>query len=149
MGTEMELAFEQVAGDLLQDRRTLQMKKYIQHGHVTTYDHCESVARLGFEMGRKLHLHPSERELVRGAMLHDYFLYDWHHYDGHLHGYSHPGTAAVNAERDFHITEKEKNIIANHMWPLTLFHVPTCREAWIVCVADKVCSLRETLFERG
>ena len=30
------------------------------------------------------------------------------------------------------------------MWPLTISAVPMCREAWIVTMADKWCSLMET-----
>ena len=38
----------------------------------------------------------------------------------------------------------EKDIIKKHMWPLTIVP-PVCREAWIVTMADKYCSLMETL----
>ena len=34
------------------------------------------------------------------------------------------------------------------MWPLTLLTPPRCREAAVVCVADKMSSATETLFER-
>jgi uncharacterized protein len=35
------------------------------------------------------------------------------------------------------------------MWPLTFRHVPTCREAVIVCLADKYCAVVESMFQRS
>ncbi len=49
----------------------------------------------------------------------------------------------------FGITKKEQNIIASHMWPLTFRHIPTCREAVIVCLADKYCAVVESMFRRS
>ncbi len=49
-----------------------------------------------------------------------------------------------NAIRDYELTELEKDIIKKHMWPLTVVP-PGCREAWIVTMADKWCSLLETI----
>ena len=34
------------------------------------------------------------------------------------------------------------------MWPLTFRHLPTCREAIIVCFADKYCAVLESMFQR-
>ena len=84
-----------------------------------------------------------------GPVLHDYFLYDWHVKDKthRLHGFFHPGTALANAQKEYVLSKREKNIILRHMWPLTPCP-PACREAWIVTAADKYCSLRETLFLR-
>ncbi len=127
------------------------MKAFKQHGRITTYDHCERVARTSFWLNRRLHLRSDEQALVRGAMLHDLFLYDWHAEDGgthKLHGFTHPNTALNNARKHFTLGKKEENIIASHMWPLTLRRIPTCREAVIVCVADKICSTQETLMMR-
>lgn len=45
---------------------------------------------------------------------------------------------------DYHLTPREENIIARHMFPLVPLP-PTCREAWLVCAADKYCALLETL----
>lgn len=125
-----------------------QMRGYIQHGRVTTYAHVERVARTSWRWARALHLNVNERELVRGALLHDYYLYDWHHTDNKCHAVNHPVIAARNAERDFAITPKERNIIEAHMWPLPPTRVPCSREAWLVCGADKWCSLVETLCKR-
>ena len=52
-------------------------------------------------------------------------------------------TALRNADRDFDLTDTERDIIKKHMFPLTVIP-PTCREGWIVCLADKYCSLYET-----
>lgn len=87
--------------------------------------------------------------LLRGALLHDYFLYDWHDPDPshRLHGFRHPFFALARAEEDFELTPRERNIIVRHMFPLVPVP-PTCREAWIVCLADKWCALCETVAGR-
>jgi len=97
---------------------------------------------LALKMNAPVDIH----SLIRGALLHDYFLYDWHQKDPshRLHGFRHPKTALGNAQRDYYLNWKEKNIIARHMFPLIPVP-PQCREAWIVCLADKWCALGETM----
>lgn len=123
------------------------MKRYIQHGRISTYDHVLSVVRLSYYLNRHFHLGARDAELVRGAFLHDFYLYDWHEggYPGRLHGLHHPAIALENAMRLYPLTDVEQNIIESHMWPLTLRKIPRCRAAWIVCVADKICSAYETV----
>ncbi len=134
---------------LKDDRRVGQMKKYIQHGSVNTYEHVIHVTQMSLKLNQKLHVHADEKQLIKGAMLHDYYLYDWHHNDKEgLHGFRHPERALQEAERDFHLTDAERNMIRSHMWPLTLFHVPNNRAAWILCLADKIVSTKETVLER-
>ena len=90
--------------------------------------------------------------LLQGAMLHDYFLYDWHenhHDENGWHGFSHAETALRNAREDFDIDPQVAHIIHSHMWPLNITRIPRTREAWIVCIADKWVSGRETLFHRS
>lgn len=140
--------FHRLLHKLTADPRTHRMKSFIHHGRITTYDHCMSVARMSFALGRLLHICIHEEDLVRGAFLHDYFLYDWHNYKGPLHGIHHADTALKNAIRDFSLNKREQNIIKSHMWPLTLRSLPASREALIVCLVDKIVSTKETLFER-
>ena len=121
-------------------------------GDVSVYDHVVSVAEQSCRMANalaRLGLRVDRDSLVRGALLHDYFLYDWHDPDPshRLHGFRHPFFALANAERDFDLTPRERNVIVRHMFPLVPVP-PTCREAWIVCVADKACALRETIAPR-
>lgn len=123
------------------------MKQYMQHGHTTTYEHCMNVVRFSYWLNRRFHLKANERALLIGAFLHDFYLYDWHEKsDWHrLHGFYHPFRACRNAKRRFGIGALEEDIIENHMWPLTLRHMPKSREAAIVCLADKYCSFMETV----
>lgn len=136
---------EELLREVALDPLAMRMKQYIQHGHVTTYDHCLSVARMSIRIAEGMHVRVDRKELIWGAFLHDYYLYDWHVHGDHLHGYHHPEIAARNAGEDFRINEKEQSIIRSHMWPLTLFHAPSSREAFIVCLADKICSTKETI----
>ena len=120
-------------------------RRCIQHGKVSVYAHCVSVADTACVLAETLHLRVNERALIRGALLHDYFLYDWHDKANghHWHGFTHPGTALHNASEDWKLTPVEREIIKKHMFPLTPIP-PTCREAWLVCLADKICAAKET-----
>lgn len=134
--------------DILESVNFQLTREHIQHGTVTVHAHCINVAKHSLVLADKLKIRVRHRELIRGALLHDYFLYDWHDKDHinpfKLHGFFHPGRALKNATRDFELTEREKDIIRKHMWPMTIIP-PKCREAWIVTAADKWVSLLETL----
>ena len=143
-------------GDILKSEKFNQSKNYIQHGKKSVFHHSVDVAKMSLKISRMLPFHFKERDLVRGALLHDYFLYDWHHKSvkvrkpsdiKKLHGFTHPMTAMRNADRDFGLSACEKEIISKHMWPLTS-SMPKNREAWVVTLADKICSTKETLKRR-
>lgn len=128
-------------------------KNYLMHRGVSTYEHCVSVAYVALMRARKSS-HPEkidERSLVRGALLHDFFLYDWHtHVSWHrLHGYRHPRFAYNNACFYLHskLNRKERDIIIHHMFPLTIIP-PLSKEAWIVTFADKTCADFEHRYQK-
>ena len=140
-----------ILSDIESSSVVLKMKQYTQHGRVSTYEHCENVARLSYDINRRFSLHADLRVLLVGAMLHDFYLYDWHSEDGgshRLHGFTHPEKARENAVKYFNIDEKTGRVIYCHMWPFTPERIPPSKEAWIVCIADKCMSLYETLFRR-
>ncbi len=143
-----ENELKEYAEDILNSENFLMTKQHIQHGTMSVHDHCISVAKMCLKLNDKFHISKNRRELVRGALLHDYFLYDWHIGDYRkpykLHGVFHPGRALRNAQKEYELTKREEDIIKKHMWPLTIVP-PACREAWIVTVADKYCSILETL----
>ena len=136
------------APDILQSPNFRKTREHIQHGDVTVNAHVMNVARYSVELSDRLHIPCNRKELIRGALLHDYFLYDWHkpHKTNpfKLHGFFHPGISLKNASAEYELTKREKDIIKKHMWPLTVVP-PLYREAWIVTAADKYCSLMETV----
>lgn len=143
---------DRAARQLAQAGRLDLTREFIQHGDVTVYAHVTSVARASLSFAERLDrvgVSVDRASLLRGALLHDYFLYDWHDPDPshRLHGFRHPFFALARAEEDFELTPRERNIIARHMFPLVPVP-PTCREAWIVCMADKWCALCETVAGR-
>lgn len=145
---QLRKQIREAGADILDSPNFQLTRQHIQHGTVTVNAHCISVAKHSLMLADKLKVSYHRRELIRGALLHDYFLYDWHDKDHvnplKLHGFFHPGRALENATRDFQLTEREKDIIRKHMWPMTIIP-PMCREAWIVTAADKWVSLMETL----
>lgn len=145
---EIQNELNRYAWDILHSDNFDSSKDNMQHGTISVKEHSLQVARLSVAFSELLGIEHSRRDLVRGALLHDYFLYDWHKVDQEnphrLHGFHHPARALQNAEREYDLTDRQREIIIKHMWPLTI-KPPMCREAWVVTVADKYCSFLETV----
>jgi len=130
--------------DLLNHQLVQSMENYSHHAQVSCLEHSLTVAYYSFLWSKKFGL--NYRQAARGALLHDFFLYDWHYtkLEQGLHGFEHPHIALKNAKKHFQLTQREQDMIVKHMWPLTL-KLPKYRESWIVTIADKYCSLMETI----
>lgn len=127
-----------------------QMKEYRQHKGTVTLDHCIDVASESYNLNKKFHLNCDVRVLVKGALLHDFNLYDQNLVTSHSwHLVHHPQIAMNNAIKYFDVDKKTQQVIRDHMWPVTFWHIPHSREAWVVCVADKICFASELYFKRG
>ena len=135
--------YVQCVRDLTDTEIVRSMKDYIQHGTCTVFAHSVYVSYLSFTICKKKGL--DYKSAARGALLHDFFLYDWHTNDPNrgLHGIAHPGIALKNATAHFDLNELEREIIGKHMWPLTIIP-PKHRESFIVLAVDKYCALKET-----
>lgn len=139
--------------------RFLEEKKYIHHHTTTVYIHSVSVAKTSLYIAKVLHLYINTDSLIKGALLHDYFLYDWHITDLKtlkqksktnlcpLHGFIHPRISLSQAEQDYSLNNIEKDIILHHMFPLTIIP-PKTKEGWIVSFADKIVAFQETIINR-
>lgn len=136
-------------GDILKSPGMQIAKENMQHGSVSVFEHSVCVALVCLGLVHRLHLKVNQRALVRGALLHDYFLYDWHTPDPahRLHGFRHAGTALRNADRDFELNDTERDMIKKHMFPLNPTP-PRFKETAVLCLADKYCALRETVLQR-
>ena len=142
-----EEIFFKTLTEVIRHPKVRQMKKYRQHGNSTTFDHSLNVAVISFRIAKMFGIKISEEELARGAMLHDFFLYDIQNdnVSAFEHGFGHANKAVKNADKYFNLTGKEKDIIYSHMWPLNITHVPRCKESIIVSIADKCSALDERL----
>lgn len=143
--TEVVALVERNGRLILQSAGMEQEKGYIQHRAVSCYLHSFFVAYMSVWLAKRFRIRVHLRSLVRGALLHDYFLYDWHIKDPNrkAHGFSHAAAALQNAERDFALNAVERDVIARHMFPLNLTP-PRYRESILVCIADKICAVYET-----
>ena len=138
---------EETAHDILHAEKMQLTRQHIQHGSISVYEHCVAVTVKCLSLADTLHVKTDRRSLIRGALLHDYFLYDWH--DGGRrhppHGFTHAKTALANASRDYRLNDIERDMIYCHMFPLNITRIPTCRESVILCIADKIVGTKETL----
>jgi uncharacterized protein len=139
--------FEEILFSTVMNSRLNETIAHIQHGNTSVYEHSVSVAYNCYRLALFFRLPVNKKALIRGALLHDYFLYDWHvgNNSNELHGFHHPKLALKNAEEDFELSEVEKDIILKHMFPLTAVP-PKYLEAILVCLVDKMCSIYEIFY---
>ena len=130
--------------DLLRDSTVRQLGEFTHHKGTTRLQHCLNVSYYNYLLCRKLHL--DARSAARAGILHDLFLYDRKEHEpvdgegGHCSG--HPKVAFFNASELFPLNDKEGDMIANHMWPLSR-HMPHSHEGWAIQLVDKVCAVSE------
>lgn len=133
---------------LTQETKILTLDEYKQHGNTTCFMHSVAVAYYSIRLVEWLNIKCDMESLIVGALLHDYFLYDWHipNKTHRLHGFTHPQKALYNARRDWKLNCIEEDIIKKHMFPLTLVP-PIYKESLIVCMIDKYCAILEVIMK--
>lgn len=142
---ENEKEFHSLLREICKNSRMMESCKYVQHGDTSVFRHSVSVAYVSYYLALKMKAPVDTRTLIRGALLHDYFLYDWHEKDAShkWHGFHHAKWALKNAMEDFALNEVERDMIRRHMFPLNPIP-PKYVEGWLLCCADKICSSAET-----
>lgn len=144
---EFNIFFNHIALPILRTNKVCKTKEYIQHGNTSCYSHSAAVAYYSFMLVNMFKIKCNKESLIKGALLHDYFLYDWHEKNAShkLHGFKHPKIALANASIDFELDHIEKDIIFKHMFPLTPIP-PRYKESAIICLIDKICSFAEVFY---
>lgn len=136
------IEFINIVADITAVPEYLELRKQKQHHATSRYQHCLNVAWYSYLLAKKAHL--DYVSCARGAMLHDFYLYDWHKgtpMPGR-HCAVHPKVALMNAEKYFDLNETEKDCILHHMWPNGTSR-PKTKEGLIITVADKYCAALE------
>lgn len=140
-----EAQFTGLVADILANEKFLKLREF-RHHNGSIFDHARAVAYLTYRYCRKRNL--DYRSATRAALLHDFFLYDWRtgydkegvYHKGHI--YLHPKMALRNSEEQFVLNDMERDIILNHMWPLSP-SLPRYKETFVVSFIDKFISTRE------
>lgn len=136
--------FKEIIKDITENSSVVSLKEHVQHMKGSRYKHCYEVAYYTYVITKKLGL--DYISATRGAMLHDFYFYDWRNkgVEGQkrFHAYRHPRIALNNATENFELNDLEKDIILKHMWPLTI-RLPRFSESYIVTFVDKYCAMRE------
>lgn len=138
----MDRLFLKTAKPILELPEVATLSQYNHHKGKTRLDHVKEVAFLSFLWAERFSL--DGRAIIRGALLHDLFHYDWLYEGPRLHGFRHPDIALKNACKITCLSKKEKDIIKKHMWPLTVVP-PRYMESLIVSLVDTFCSTRDYL----
>jgi uncharacterized membrane protein/HD superfamily phosphodiesterase len=137
--------FYDITKDIYMHDEFIKLKLH-QHHNSSIYDHVMDVSYFSYRACKFLKL--DYRSAARGALLHDFFLYDWRNHDvpdlpaKKFHGIEHPKIALANAKKHFILNDIEKDIVRKHMWPLTLVP-PKYKESFIVSFADKYLASKE------
>jgi len=141
----VESEFYQIIKDIYEHEEFLKLKEHYHHNS-SIYEHVMDVSYFSYRACKFLKL--DYQSAARGALLHDFFLYDWRNHDvpdlpeDKFHGIEHPKIALINAEQHFTLNDIEKDIVKKHMWPLTLVP-PKYKESFIVSFADKYLASKE------
>ena len=135
--------FQEIIKDIIENKEFQKTKNCKVHGNTTIFAHCYTVSYLCYLSCKRKKL--DYKSAARGALLHDFYLYDWREKDSHVrpHAFTHPMTAYLNAKKQFDLNWMEKDMILTHMFPVTLFTIPLCREGWILTLIDKSCATME------
>jgi len=119
-----------------------------RHHDRTALTHSLAVSTRAWALARRLGLDAAS--VARGALLHDFFLYDWRDGRNPHHPTGHARVALDNARARFSLNPVEEDIIVAHMWPIGKpFY--SYRESALVSLVDKLVSTKEVtvLFARG
>ena len=125
--------------DLLANKAVQSMSNY-HHHNGSTLEHALTISQASWYLAGAFGL--DKDACARGALLHDFFLYDWRDEKHPHHATMHAGIALKNAHRYFNLDEMEKDIILTHMWPLSDSFFKY-RESVLVSLVDKIGSTRD------
>jgi uncharacterized protein len=146
----MKTEFYYLIKDIISTDEYQSMKNIKHHKYTNAYMHSIRVAYLCYLHYLK---HPDKCDLntlLRGALLHDYYLYDWHDKGNPKlrHCFVHPRRSYKNAIRDYkNINKKEKDMILHHMWPVTIIP-PHTRYGWLIVRMDKKAAAHDYAIKR-
>ncbi len=136
------------------------MRTHFHHDNISTYLHVLQVAWLAYQ--NAINKNANYYDVVIGALLHDFYLYDWHKQEQrkpglfNMHLFDHPNIALENSRKYFknYLNPIIENSILSHSWHMYIIkkifhpfsfklknHYPQYKESWIVSYSDMKSSM--------
>ena len=141
----MEEEFLAMIEPIVSTKEYRRLKQHRHHIRSNVYDHSVRLAYLCYRHCKRHNCSAAPEEIVRGALLHDFFLYELHGdtRPPRFHGYRHPRHALNNAQARFGaLSRGERDMILRHMFPVTPIP-PKTRAGWLICFYDKVAAFKD------
>ena len=137
--------YELIIKDIENSKEFQKTKEIVHHG-MNRYEHSKRVSYYSYKIAKRLGL--SYEEVARAGLLHDFFLVN--NKEISLKEkmntlVNHPKYALAYSEKFFNLTDKEKDIILTHMFPVAPTRVPKYVESWLVDIVDDVVAVFEEI----
>ncbi len=137
--TEKE-EFNVLIKDIIENSSFRELDSEMHHG-ISRFQHSYRVAWGVYKLTKKLHF--QYQEATRAALLHDfYFNYQLEENGDVKNLVEHPSMAVLNASKYYDLSERQKNMIESHMFPLCKV-MPKYKESFCITLVDKLVAIYE------
>jgi len=141
---EKDLDYKYLVNDIMNNEDFSKLSNIPHHGE-TRLDHSIKVSYISYKISKFLKL--DYRQTARAGLLHDFYFDRTVHHKRikekvKLYTTGHPCDALENANNNFILSDKERDIIKTHMFPLD-FRIPKYLEGWVVNLVDTGISFYE------
>ncbi|MBQ2639415.1 MAG: HD domain-containing protein [Bacilli bacterium] len=139
---DIDKEFEGIIKPIIDNKEFRKLKSVAHHG-ISRFDHSLRVAYFSYKISKILHL--NYKETTEAALLHDFFVDEVEEENSLMKLRRHPNHAVNNASKYFDLTDRQKDIIKTHMFPIT-FTPPKYIESWIVDIVDDFSAIYEKYY---
>lgn len=130
-----------IVSDILDNDNFLLIETCKHHG-INRLEHSMRVSYYSYLIAKKIKL--NYKETARGGLLHDFFCNDEIDTKKRKFRFAiHPYRSLENACNNFNLSDLEKDIIINHMFPTLPHKIPKYIESWLVSIVDKGVAIYE------
>lgn len=141
---DMDKKYMNIISDIINNDKFSTLEN-IKHHDNNRLNHCLKVSYYSYKISKAIGL--DYYDVARAGLLHDFYLGQINEQKNIkdkilLFTTKHPEEAVNNASKYFDLTDKEKDIIRTHMFPVDV-KIPKYAESWIVSIVDKGVSVKE------
>lgn len=130
-----------IVDDIILNNEFKKINKCVHHG-LSRFDHSCRVSYYSYKITKLLKL--DYIDTARAGLLHDFFLSENNTSKEKMQSmFIHSKKSLEKSKELFYLSDKEKDIIYTHMFPLNINRVPKYLESWIVSLVDKTVATYE------